>query len=187
MLLALEGIQNLEPRETRQDVPILNCVVQRGPGRVPVFFFRVPCTTLFFFLQDSGLTSVLSGDFPVHPTPAAWLLFPSSFSTCILLSPVFFSVHSLLRLPNHNAVIASLSLFMCGAWPLESKAILPSRSPPCSWGIWLVDSFQVSKEMNRPQWDSFWLNLDSDRISDLTLLTPALSACPEPIVLRVAS
>lgn len=85
------------------------------------------------------------------PAPSAWMLFPSPFSTCILLPLVFFSVHSPLRLPNHNAVIASPSLFMYGAWSLESKAILLPRCPWCLRGIWLIGGFQVSKEMNKLQ------------------------------------
>lgn len=42
MFLTVGGIQNQEPQETGQDVPVLSCAVREEPGRMPDFLFRVP-------------------------------------------------------------------------------------------------------------------------------------------------
>lgn len=42
MFLTVGGIQDQEPQETGQDVPVLSCAVREEPGRMPDFLSRVP-------------------------------------------------------------------------------------------------------------------------------------------------
>lgn len=97
MFLTVGGIQNWDPQETGQDVPVLSCTIQAEPGRVPGFSSESLFTHPIFSLPSrknqvwhlSSQESPLStppprcGLHPPAPSPATFGCLSSS-SACVV-------------------------------------------------------------------------------------------------------
>lgn len=107
MFLTAGGIQNWDPQETGQDVPVLSCAGQEETGRVPGFSSESLFTHPILSLPSgkNQVSHLSSQEIPLSTPPPQ----------CGLLPHPPLQLHSVTPLlPLHSAVIVFPSLFLYG-------------------------------------------------------------------------